>query len=250
MTDSMTQESVNSGAGNAGHGRTQEAATGTTPDQGTAPSIEGEATGSRVASRVDDLFRFAIKIGILPGTEPDPQSCIPIFHRWIRERALDGLLIDVADYAHLDDGPRVLLVGHEGNLSLDYAPGTENGQVGLMYSGKRPVGATFAARLAWVARMAISAARLLESEDTLNTRPRFETGTLVFVANDRLTVPTGESDAVALLRPYLTALAATLYPETADKNVITASQTKKDRLRVSLTSGRTSSLDILLDRVS
>ena len=41
-----------------------------------------------------------------------------MFHRWIQTRAVDGLLIDVADYTHLKDGPQVLLAGHEGNYSM------------------------------------------------------------------------------------------------------------------------------------
>ena len=145
----------------------------------------------------------------------------------------------------------MLLVGHEGNLSLDYSPDSGDGRVGLLYSGKRPVGATFPARLARVTRIVIHAAHLLESEATLDIRPRFETHALQFVGNDRLVVPTADSDAgIALVRPYLAALAATLYPETADKTEITAVQTQKSRFRVSLTSGQTPSLRTLLDRLS
>ena len=36
----------------------------------------------------------------------DLTQAIPVFHRWIQEQALPGLLIDVADYRHVPEGPR------------------------------------------------------------------------------------------------------------------------------------------------
>ena len=48
-------------------------------------------------------------------TEPpgslDP--AIPVFHRLIQRGLVEGLVIDVADYRHVPDGPGVLLVGHD-----------------------------------------------------------------------------------------------------------------------------------------
>lgn len=53
----------------------------------------------------------------------DPESIVPVFHGWIRERAVEGLLIDVARYAHVPDGPGIVLIGHEGDYALDLAAG-------------------------------------------------------------------------------------------------------------------------------
>ena len=50
---------------------------------------------------------------------------IPVFHRWIQKQTVSGhLLIDVHDYSHIHQGPGILLVGHEGNFSIDLADGT------------------------------------------------------------------------------------------------------------------------------
>lgn len=53
----------------------------------------------------------------------DPESFIPIFHDWIQREAVEGLLIDVARYGHVHHGPGVMLVGHEGDYSVDMAGG-------------------------------------------------------------------------------------------------------------------------------
>ena len=40
-------------------------------------------------------------------------AAIPVFHRLIQRGLVEGLVIDVADYRHVPDGPGVLLVGHD-----------------------------------------------------------------------------------------------------------------------------------------
>jgi hypothetical protein len=44
---------------------------------------------------------------------------VPVFHRWITERALGEVLIDVADYRHVFQGPGITLIGHESTYHLD-----------------------------------------------------------------------------------------------------------------------------------
>ena len=72
---------------------------------------------------VGDLQRVALKVFLTDDSVLDPRDAIPVFHRWIQTHAVDGLLIDVADYAHLPTGPTVLLVAHEGHYSLDRTHG-------------------------------------------------------------------------------------------------------------------------------
>lgn len=61
------------------------------------------------------------------------REVIPVFHTWIQEQALPGVLIDVADYSHMHQGPGVLLMGHEEIYSVDEAFGEQ----GLLYVRKR-----------------------------------------------------------------------------------------------------------------
>ncbi len=62
-----------------------------------------------------------------------PDSFIPVFHDWIQREAVEGLLIDVARYGHVHHGPGVMLVGHEGDYSVDMAGGRPR----LRYTLKR-----------------------------------------------------------------------------------------------------------------
>lgn len=65
--------------------------------------------------------------------DTSPESFIPIFHDWIQRDAVEGLLIDVARYGHVHQGPGVMLVGHEGDYSVDMA----GGRPSLRYTLKR-----------------------------------------------------------------------------------------------------------------
>src|SRR6266851_2898772 len=71
--------------------------------------------------------------------EPAPSEigdAITIFHRWIQDRVCPEMLIDVADYRHVPNGPGVVLMGHEANYSLD----NTKGRLGLLYSRKQSGG--------------------------------------------------------------------------------------------------------------
>ncbi len=66
-----------------------------------------------------------------------PQAAyIPVFHDWIRTALItDDVTIDVADYAHVQGGPGVLLVCHEGMYVVDRS----RGECGLAYHRRRGV---------------------------------------------------------------------------------------------------------------
>ena len=194
-------------------------------------------------TRPDDLHRFGLEIYLEQGTAPSATACIPVFHQWIREGALDGLLLDVADYRHLSDGPQLLLVGHEGNLALDES----NGRSGLLYTAKRVPGDSFGARLSQVARRLLTAARRLEEDETLTPSPRFDSGRIELISNDRLAAPTDE-DAAAALRPALERLGTRLHPDTGHE-LDAPPGPPGARLRLALSSRARSPLSVLLERL-
>jgi hypothetical protein len=62
------------------------------------------------------------------------QEFVPVFHSWICSKKLkDYLMIDVADYNHVPEGPGTLLVTHEENFSTALA----EGKLALLYQRKR-----------------------------------------------------------------------------------------------------------------
>jgi hypothetical protein len=112
-----------------------------------------------------------------------------VFNSWIQKQALAELLIDVADYLHVHNGPGIMLIGHEADYSLD----NRAGRLGLLYNRKAQVEGTTQDKLTQAARAALTAARILEEENGL----KFNTSEIQIVINDRLLVPnTAETFAV------------------------------------------------------
>ncbi|MBW1832016.1 MAG: hypothetical protein JRJ10_10020, partial [Deltaproteobacteria bacterium] len=65
--------------------------------------------------------KFQVKLYARAG-EIELGKLIPVFHEWIRAKKItDELLIDVADYAHVPQGPGVVLIGHQSDYYLDVA---------------------------------------------------------------------------------------------------------------------------------
>ncbi|MEM7136578.1 MAG: hypothetical protein AAF500_08375 [Myxococcota bacterium] len=116
------------------------------------------------------------------------EKLIPVFHTWIRDKKIsDELLIDVADYAHVPQGPGVVLIGHESDYYLDVA----DDRPGLLYSRKRGFDGDFQAGIEDAFRRALGACQLLEAEDSLNLS--FGTAEVLFRVQDRLNAPNEES---------------------------------------------------------
>lgn len=154
------------------------------------------------------LRRIGAKFFLRDGAALHPRDLVPVFHRWIQTRALSDLLIDVADYDHVADGPRVVLVGHEGNYSLE----SSDGRTALCYAGKRPGGANLDDRIVSVIRSVARAARLLEEDSDLGRAIEFDGGELLLFANDRLRAPNSEA-TLAALRPALDPILQRLFGE-------------------------------------
>ena len=145
-----------------------------------------------MAHSVEQLHRFGLKIFAEPPTAIDPRAIVPVFHRWIQTHAVDGLLIDVADYTHLVNGPSVLLVAHEAHYAVDLA----EGRPGLTYTRKQATDDPLADRLVHACRALLNAGRLLEADTSRNGGFTFRGDELQFFANDRLAAPaTAETEA-------------------------------------------------------
>jgi len=108
---------------------------------------------------VDAIERFSLKLFIAEGRVVRPRQIIDIFHDWIRERAVPGLLIDVADYGHLPESPNVLLVAHEANYVFDC-----HRRAGFAYTVKRKTPGSLAGRIADAASTLFFAARRLQQD--------------------------------------------------------------------------------------
>ena len=129
-----------------------------------------------------DLQKFGVKLFFNTNANYSSKNFVPVFHNWIQNKAIDDhLLIDVADYSHIPDGPGVMLIAHEGNFSLDQ----ESQQPGIMYMRKTEITGRFTKRFNTVLSTVIKAANRLGDND-VNKRVDFNPNSFRFIANDRL----------------------------------------------------------------
>ncbi|HEY7305733.1 MAG TPA: hypothetical protein VH601_16525 [Bryobacteraceae bacterium] len=142
----------------------------------------------------ENIDHVNVKIFAREPDSIDLGDAIPVFHRWIRDAVLDELIIDVADYRHVPDGPGVMLIGDEANYSLDCA----FGRLGLLYNRKRPSEGTFTDKLLQAFGSALLACSRLEDETVFQGKLKFDAGQCEVIVNDRLLAPNTEQTWVKL----------------------------------------------------
>jgi len=113
-----------------------------------------------------------------------------VFNTWIQNQRLEELLIDVADYLHVYNGPGIMLIGHEADYSLD----DRAGRLGLLYNRKAQLAGTTQVKLTQAASAALTAAEILENENGL----KFNGSELQVLINDRLLAPNTTQTFIAL----------------------------------------------------
>jgi hypothetical protein len=117
------------------------------------------------------------------GRDLDP--VIPVFHSWIQEQSFDELLLDVADYRHVQGGPGILLIGHEADYSVD---NTDN-RLGVRYNRKAAVAGTNQNRLGQAALAALTACQHIQEDTRLSDKLHFNGRDIEVFVNDRALAP-------------------------------------------------------------
>jgi hypothetical protein len=140
---------------------------------------------NRLARHLPQMQHVNVKLLVRNPREVDLEPLIPVFHDWIRYQVGEGLLLDVADYRHVDAGPGVVLIGHEGNYSVD---NTDN-RLGVRYNRKAALDGSNQDRLTQAARAALIACQRLESESRLGGKLRLNGQEIEIFINDRLLAP-------------------------------------------------------------
>src|ERR1700681_869929 len=145
-------------------------------------------------NRIVQLEHVNVKLLLRNPEEVDLEPLIPVFHDWIRDQVGEGLLLDIADYRHVEAGPGVVLIGHEGNYSVD---NTDN-RLGVRYNRKAVLNGSNQDRLEQAARAALSACRRLEEEPRLGGKLRFNGREFEIFINDRLLAPNSDETRKAV----------------------------------------------------
>ncbi|TMA34051.1 MAG: hypothetical protein E6J87_08335 [Deltaproteobacteria bacterium] len=128
--------------------------------------------------------RLAIKLFTArPLAQDGLAAFIGVFHGFIQRAAVPGLLIDVADYAHVPDGPGVVLIGHD----VDYGIEIVHGRTGLLTTRKRAGDEGLRALFRDALGRALAAAHAIESDPGVSLR--FAADAVEVAILDRLAAP-------------------------------------------------------------
>lgn len=139
------------------------------------------------------LQHVNVKLLLQDGDATRLEPLIPVFHSWIEQGNGDELLIDVADYSHVPAGPGIVLIGHEGNYSVD----NTGDRLGVRYNRKRAVAGDNQECLGQAARAALRACERLEAEPGLGGSIRFNGTDLEIFVNDRMVAPNTDATRAA-----------------------------------------------------
>jgi hypothetical protein len=150
--------------------------------------------------------RIAVKFPVSPDPKApvDLEPFIGLYHRFIQQGRLEGLLLDVADYAHVPDGPGIVLIGHD----VDYALDLQGGSAGLLTVRKRYADLSTADVLRDTLSRALGAVEAIEEDGS--TGVSFSTASVTVQCFDRLRTPNTD-DGYEALRKAVEPVADVLY---------------------------------------
>ncbi len=189
------------------------------------------------------LQHVNVKLLVEPASQEDLEPLIPIFHEWIEHQAPGDLLLDIADYRHVPEGPVVALIGYEGDYSVD----NTGSCLGIRYNRKSALDGSDMDRLKQAARAALEACRRLESDARLAGKLRFNGRDIEIFFNDRLLAPNSEHTRIAA-DPVLREFCGTLFR--GKKYSVTYESDRRRLFGVALRTEETCTASELLQAIS
>jgi hypothetical protein len=159
----------------------------------------------------------------------------PVFNAWTQTQRLEELLVDVADYLHVHNGPGLMLIGHEADYSLD----NRAGRLGLLYNRKEQLEGTTQDKLVQAARAALTVALILQNENGL----KFNGQEVQVIVNDRLLAP-NNTKTFGALEPDLKAFFNKLF--SGAEYTLTNIAEPRERFTVNVIASKNFDLETLL----
>lgn len=147
-----------------------------------------------------ELQHINVKLLLQDAQALDLDPVIPIFHSWIQQQVADELLLNVADYRHVQAGPGIVLIGHEADYSLDNA----DNRLGVRYNRKAILEGNNQDCLAQAARAALAACQWIQQDKRLDGKLNFNGQDIEIFINDRLLAPNDTATREALRLEFQT----------------------------------------------
>ncbi|MBL4890050.1 MAG: hypothetical protein JKX97_08550 [Candidatus Lindowbacteria bacterium] len=138
--------------------------------------------------------KISAKFFLSDSSTLDDDVLIPVFHEWIRKKALPELTIDVADYRHVAHGPKVMLITHEAHFIMDHA----NGKPGILCQRRLEGTGDSDAEITSLIKQTLVFCRRLEDDPATKDQCQFDGSQVLISFNDRLYTKNTDDDFKAL----------------------------------------------------
>jgi hypothetical protein len=154
-----------------------------------------------------EAHKLQLKLYLDPKGLPELHEFVPVLHGVIRDKKLGSeVLIDVVDYSHVQDGPGVVLIGHE----VDYYIDQGERRPGLLFSRKRGASGSVEDSIRDAFSRVLSMCVTLEKDFEKATPIRFNTDEVLLRINDRL-LASNTQEHFARLEPAIRAALGGVY---------------------------------------
>lgn len=175
----------------------------------------------------EKFYRICVKLYAreAEGVADDAALFVPILHEWIRDRALDVVLVDVADYAHVPDSPGIVLVAHEAHFALDRS----DGRFGLLAQRRTPFKGSTQEGIAETLRQVLQIVARLEADPRVKGKLSFDPSLLRVEANDRLVAP-NTAEGFAAFEPLVRNAVAAVFSGAEEAEISRVENDPRDRL--------------------
>ena len=143
---------------------------------------------------MNDIQRINVRIPLDAPLDADVTPILAIFARWRQDSSAPEDWLDMADYAHVPEGPFAMIVGTVGNFVFD----AEGGRPSLLYRNKTGLTGSLEERVTQAIGRGLDLIGRLTTEDEYPTAWSIATDSLEVAFNDRVNLPNTEPTHAAV----------------------------------------------------
>lgn len=159
----------------------------------------------------NDLQRIDLKVLLDGPARPQLDPILTAFDRWRQEKDAPSDWVDLADYAHMQHGPAVMMAGKRENVAID----TNEPGPGILVQNRKGLEGSVEERFAQAFRRHLTLANRLVGEPEWPAELKVRGGDWIISINDRLGFPNNDESDQAL-REGLVALLDKLFTDGYD----------------------------------
>ena len=155
----------------------------------------------------NDLQRIDLKVLLDGPARPKLDPLLTAFDRWRQEKDAPSDWVDLADYAHMQHGPAVMMAGKREHIAID----TNEPGPGILVQTRKDLSGSIEERFAEAFRRHLKLSVRLTNEPEWPRDLAVRGGDWIISMNDRLNFPNNDESDQAL-RQGLVALLDKLFP--------------------------------------